>query len=98
MPKSTLEKTEVTRFFKCECSTVDHHVIWNWDSDPEWNDEVCVQVFLSEKPWYRRVWPAICYMFGYKSKTGHWVEFILGRDKVEELRNLCDDVLQAHQR
>jgi hypothetical protein len=52
--------------------------------DPE-EKEIYTDVYLPDKPWYKRIWLAIKYVFGYKCRYGFWDCTVMGMDKVEKL-------------
>jgi len=76
-------KNKVTEFFRCDCASTEHQfVIDYWDGD----DELIVSVHLNPlEPWYKRVWMAVRYVFGYTSCYGSFQEVILQRDQVDRL-------------
>lgn len=56
-----------TEFFECECHTPEHVVQFTFD--PE-DGELYMTVFLWKWAFWKRVWIAIKYVFGYTSKFG----------------------------
>ena len=56
-------------------------------------DIVDLLEMLSYKNVFKRLWTAIKYVCGYKCKYGYYDEIILGKDKIKQLRDLCDSFL-----
>lgn len=60
----------VTEYFECQCHSDEHTLKFSLDED---DGSLYTSVFLHDyKPWYKKVWPAIKYIFGHTSKYGHW--------------------------
>lgn len=66
-------------YVPCECHSMDHTFAFVYfvdkseKIDPKWSDELYLEVqMISYKRWYRRLWAAIKYVFGYTSGYGHW--------------------------
>ena len=61
-----------THHIVCSCHSTEHLVEFAYVPGDE-DEEIYVSVQLSAwKAWYKRVWPSIKYIFGYKCKYGHW--------------------------
>lgn len=83
-------------YVECNCSCEYHTLRFTWDPDPEC-PEVYVSVFLNPYfGFFRRLWLAIKYIFGFKSKYGHFDETVLMHDQLKQIRGLCDRFLQTH--
>jgi hypothetical protein len=63
-----------SEFLVCACSSDEHTL--RFIHDEETND-FWTSVYLNPKPWYKRVWVAVKYVFGYQSKYGAWDCFLL---------------------
>jgi len=48
---------------------------------------------LSIYPWYLRLWLAIKYIFGYKSRYGNWDSTIIKIDDVKRIRMYFDTLI-----
>ena len=76
------ERYDKAEIFICDCSDIGHHIIWQlWDfgKDGELyrpascNCELSLAVDLNyNHTFFKRVWMAIKYIFGYRSKYGHY--------------------------
>lgn len=74
--------------FICQCSNTEHQLIFVYDKD--W-DEVFVSVHLNHMySFWKRVWAAIKYIFGYRSKYGHFDEFIFKKSDSKKLQKIVD--------
>jgi hypothetical protein len=72
-----------TEFFECRCGSDEHTLRFILDVD---DNCFYTTVYLnSYKTWYRRLWVALKYLFGYKCKYGHWDCWILSADDVPRI-------------
>lgn len=80
-----------SHFIECQCGS-DEHVLRFTLSVDEDEQEIYTSVFLNQwESWYKRVWHAIKYVFGYKCKYGDWDCTILGETEVDQLQKMIDD-------
>ncbi len=80
-----------TYFFECNCGSKEHTLRFVLDKDEH---EIYVSIFLNQwRPFYKRIWVALKYVFGYKSKYGHWDNWTLCEDDAGKLREMVDDFL-----
>lgn len=73
---------------RCDCSSAEHQIIVSWDNA---DNEVYVQVHLAN--WYgfwRRLWHAIRYVFGYQCRYGAFDEVVLRREDADNLQKVVD--------
>ena len=78
---------------ECCCNSSDHLTtirIYNID-----DDMVYVTTHLTPLPFFYRVWHAILYIFGRRSKYGDFEEYLWTPGTVKELRDFCDDWLKG---
>lgn len=72
----------------CKCYSPEHQVLFRWFDDDE---EVYMEVLLNpEYKWWKRVWIAIKYIFGYKCKYGMFDEVILNKEDVPKLEKIVE--------
>ena len=77
-------------YFECQCSSPEH--LWRvWFDDDPSDPCIFMSVFLSNAPWYSRIVSGLKYIFGHKSRYGHFDEFIL---KAED----CDRLIEVLER
>jgi hypothetical protein len=76
------------KLFICVCQSPEHQIIIR--KDPFDEKLVYVSIHLSEYPWYIRVLKGIKYIFGFKTKYGHFDEIILGQEHVNDLRKIIN--------
>ncbi len=100
MPKTNetiQEETEdMLEYFKCDCHSPQHHFTLNQLSFVRegWDDQVYIEIHMNQsEPWYKRIWFAIKYVFGYKSRYGNWDSITLAKKDVIRLRDACDKAL-----
>lgn len=66
-------------YLECSCYSDEHRLVMSYDE--EYN-EIHISFFLRHYTFFRRIWIAIKYIFGYKCKYGHWDCFLLNpKDK-----------------
>jgi len=64
-------------YYECQCSTPEHTLVFSIDED---DGSVYTSIYLNQyNSFFKRVWIAIKYVFGYKSKYGHWDSTILNK-------------------
>ena len=76
------------QFIVCDCGHIEHLIVLSFDpdeSEPEYR-EIYLEVFLNpHRHFLVRVWHAIKYIFGYRSKYGDFDEVVLGKSQVAKL-------------
>lgn len=82
----------------CECSCDEHsfrfcYVPNPWEDDPP---ELYINVYLTKRGFFRRLWTALRYVFGYKCRYGHWDTGDINRKSVQELRGWLDEYIETH--
>jgi hypothetical protein len=79
----------------CTCGTPEHNMQFCYVPNPHEDDppELYVNVFLVKYGFFRRLWTAIKYVFGHKSRYGHWDGMELSRESVQELRGWLDEYI-----
>jgi hypothetical protein len=89
--------TNKTEYFDCSCHLPEHAVRFmlqpgylpdekdKFGMTPEFYAEVQLNNFL---PWYRRLLPAVKYMFGRQASCGHWDCWLLKPEDTDRLHNL----------
>jgi hypothetical protein len=45
--------------------------------------------------WWKRLWHGIKYIFGHKSRYGHWDEILIEADEIEPLIEYLQDALKT---
>lgn len=84
------------KYIECDCHS-DEHVL-RFSMDPK-DGDVCMSVFLSNwEPWYKRVWHAVKYIFGYKSQYGHFDSTVMSGQNLMQLRDVCDRAIDIQQK
>jgi predicted RNA-binding protein with PIN domain len=83
-----LKKHHVT----CSCSSCEHTI--RYTCDPE-EAEVYIEVYLNQyRNSLKRIIVAIKYIFGYKSRYGHWDTTLMDKEEIEALRNFLNQSLE----
>ena len=85
-------KFHQAEFFECECQSDEHVFKFSYDKE---EGDFYLAVYLNQyRRWYQRVWVAVKYVFGYKSKFGHFDTTLVNQEDTKRLRDLCDHTLQ----
>lgn len=80
-----------THYFECGCGADEHTLRFTLDLDER---DLHTSIFLNDyRRWYQRLWVAIKYTFGYKSKYGDWDCWILHEPDAERLRKMLDEFI-----
>lgn len=67
----------------CECFTPEHQIIFFYDEE---GNELTARIHLKTyKNVFKRLYTAIRYVFGYKSRFGEWDNFIVNPNDAEKL-------------
>lgn len=67
-------------YIECSCGSPEHLLKFERDED-----YVYVFVLLTTDGFFKRVWVALKYIFGYKCRYGHFDEILLSKDSVRHL-------------
>jgi len=78
-------------YFDCRCWSNEHTLRFSIDVD-EVDQTLFTSIFLNDwQRWYKRVWQALKYVFGFKCSYGHWDCWSLDQHDVKKLRDMLDD-------
>jgi len=81
-----------TEFFECACFSDEHTLKFSYDPD---ENELYTSVYLNQyRSIWKRIWVAIRYVCGYRTKYGHWDCFILRPEDAARLRSLVDRMIR----
>jgi hypothetical protein len=76
------------QYFDCACYSSEHTLKFTWDDE---DNEIYTEVFLRQyRNFFKRIWIAIKYIFGYKCRYGHWDCFVLQNKDAQRLKCLLD--------
>ena len=88
-------------FLECACFSNEHTLKFMLSDDNELeekekqfpdNVELHTEVYLNDyRGIFKRTWTAIKYVFGYKSRYGHWDCFILRWEDADRLRTMLNE-------
>lgn len=76
-----------TSLVLCDCGSAEHQLIIHHDLEDKL---VFVHFHLNKRPFWRRVILGIKYIFGYRSRYGHFDEIVLNSTHAEQFQNLVD--------
>lgn len=76
--------------FVCDCENTEHQLIFSHFEDDDL-ETVYVSVFLRpEENILKRVWSALRYIFGHRSRYGYFDEFIFNPHDADRLQKVVD--------
>lgn len=70
--------------FICDCHSLEHQVWFTYDED---DAELILEIHLTQRGFFGRLWYALMYLFGHRSRFGAFDELILGPDSVKKLKD-----------
>ena len=82
-------------YIDCDCEDAGCVIRFTWEEKPvnEWDFfEVQLQM-KTHTPWYKRIWESVKYIF-WPQYYIRWTEILLDKEKVAELKNICDGYLE----
>ncbi len=78
----------IVEYMECACMSPEHLIKFYVDVE---DGDVCLDVHLANWiPWYKRIWRAVKYVFGYKSKYGDFDSVILKDEDVLKIIELLN--------
>ena len=79
---------------KCDCAWPEHYASFHWietDSvSTDWS-EMYIHIGMAKQTFWRRIWFAIKYVFGYQSRFGAYEETALSAGDVKVLAEYLTD-------
>ena len=84
------------KYLMCDCHYPSHIIRIELDEYRQ-NDQLLdislsIQPLLNpEQSFFKRIWNAICYIFGHNSKFGHFEDIIISGEKVQEIINFLEN-------
>lgn len=86
----------ITEFYECDCSSDEHTLKFTLDPD---DGMLWTSVFLSQyRGFFGRCWEALKYVFGYRSKYGHFDCVHVREDDKPRLIALLQKSIECRQR
>ena len=76
----------VDEVFICECLNTEHQIIMSYDND--FDTVWCSIHLIPESNIFKRIWKGIKYIFGYRSRYGHFDEFIFRKQAADKLQDI----------
>lgn len=79
------------KFIRCVCHSPKHQAIFSYDPDEKDCPELWMEIHLCHyENFFRRVWIALKYIFGYRCEYGHWDCLLLDEAKGIEVRDFIN--------
>ena len=82
-------------YMACSCSSVEHMLVFSMDPDDEF-PELWLDIFLADTVWYKRLWKGIQYIFGKKSKYGHFGNWSLDIKDIPKMQAMLVEYEDAY--
>lgn len=80
-----------SHYIECACDSDEHTLRYVYSEE---DNEMYTSIHLNNyQAWYKRVWVAVKYIFGYRCKFGHWDCTILDVNGAKKLKVLCNMVI-----
>lgn len=77
--------------FICDCNNIEHQLVFSCDPFDDKEDlMVFVNVHLIPNVWYKRIWNAIKYIFGYRCMYGYFDEFVFKSEDADRLQEVVN--------
>ena len=82
------------QYFECACHSTEHTLRFVWDDS---ENTIYTEVFLHQyRNFFKRIWVALRYVFGYKCRYGHWDCFLLNPEDAARLKAMTEKVESSH--
>lgn len=86
-------------YYECRCESPEHVLRFTYSEEEYYKPDekeavVYLNVFLSTGGFWHRVKEGVKYIFGHKSKYGHFDDWIMKREDAEKLRDLFNKVVE----
>lgn len=78
----------MNELFICQCHNTEHQLIFSYSI--ELDSVYCDIHLIPEYNIFKRIWNAIKYIFGHRSKYGHFDEFIFNSEDADKLQKIVD--------
>ena len=86
-----IDKDEVKQYIECDCGDFDHLFrLTYWKDDP---DFIYMYIHLRPHGFFRRMWNATKYVFGWRSKYGDFDELLLNPEYAEKFKLVLEQFL-----
>jgi hypothetical protein len=80
------------QYFECECDDFDHTLRMMYFRDEF--DYIYLSIHLRQKSFARRLWHAVKYVFGFRSRYGDFDEFLWSPKEATRFRDMLNQYLK----
>lgn len=74
----------------CDCGDIEHQIVFHFEKDNKYNELIISYHLANYRNIFQRVWVAIKYVFGYKSKYGHFGTLVVSPDDKKLFEEVSD--------
>lgn len=85
-----------TKYYECDCGDFDHTLRVSYFEDEP--DQIYLEIHLRQKSFFKRLWGALLYALGRRSRYGDFDEFIWSPKVVKDFRGFLKDFLVDHEK
>jgi hypothetical protein len=89
--KTLIRSDHMDRYICCECNTDEHVIRLLWEADDP-NFVYFHYHLIPEPNIFVRIWKAVKYVFGFKSKYGMFGEMLVGRDGRDNIVEVLEKI------
>lgn len=91
-----MDNDRVVHYIECSCTDSEHTIrLTKYKDDVDWDHWVYVSYYLSNNDnIFKRIWTAIKYIFGYKSRYGDFGETLLEEKEIKKIIKYLQDALE----
>lgn len=93
----------IKKNYECQCGDepckfvlIYHKAIFGNKWEDSWEPELYLTSFLPEFSFFKRIWTAIKYIFGFKCEFGHFGETMIKPENCIEMANLLHEYRCAY--
>jgi len=90
-----VDDDRVVHYIECSCTDSEHTIRLTRYKDDEWDQWVYVSYYMGNHDnIFKRVWTAIKYVFGYKSRYGDFGETLIDVEEAQKIVDYLQDTLE----
>lgn len=85
-------------YFECACNSDEHRLVFTIDEgEKDWPPEVWAGIFLCQHDnIFKRIYSAIKYVFGYKSRYGHFGCYAMKPEDAVRFQLMIEQYINKH--
>ena len=88
--KQTESNLMERKIFICQCQSLEHQVGFWYDEEDDYL--YCEPHLKTHRNFFKRLWVALKYVFGFRSRYGHWDSTIFEKEDMKKLRDYLNKI------